>query len=176
MPNAATGERDGLAEEGYGDHQICCKACSRADSTARRTNLESEVLGLIPTKVCVGGAEAGDEDDDSGDDQAEIFLGIVVAIKEDVSCGLAHEVESDETPSETDDHDGTESHQQPTATDPVNHDHATKKEESFGDGGDQTANRRVGKAQESEQRASVVEKGVVSGELTKNLDKADGEN
>ena len=126
-------ERDGLAEEGHGDHQICCKACGRADSTARRTNLEGEVLGLVPTKVCVGGAEAGDEDNDSGDDQADILLRIGVAINEDVSCGLAHEVESDETPSETDDHDGTESHQQPTATDPVNHDHATKKEESIGD-------------------------------------------
>jgi hypothetical protein len=24
------------------DHQICCKACGRADSTARRTNLEKK--------------------------------------------------------------------------------------------------------------------------------------
>ena len=126
-------ERDGLAKEGHSNHQICCKACSRANSTARRTNFKSEVLGLVPTQMCVGGAEASDEDDNSGDDKADVFLRIDIATNKNVSCGLAHEVESDETPSETDDHDGAESHQQATATDPVYHDHATQKEESIGD-------------------------------------------
>jgi hypothetical protein len=60
--------------------------------------------------VCTGGAKASDEDDYCGDDQANVLLGIGVAINEDVSCGLAYEVEGDKTLSETDGYNGTEFH------------------------------------------------------------------
>jgi hypothetical protein len=45
-------------------------------------NLEGEVLGLVPNKVCIGGAEASDEDDHSGDDLANVLPGMRVAINE----------------------------------------------------------------------------------------------
>lgn len=81
----------------------------------------------------VGGSETDDKDDDTGNDESDFLLRVLIPLNQNTAGRLTHVIECDETPGETDDHHGTELHEKTSTTDPVDHDHTAEEEKGVCD-------------------------------------------
>ena len=127
-----------LCQEGNRHDEVGRKAGGGGDCAANSSDLEGEVFRLVPAQMGIGRAETGDENDNPGNDQADVFHRVFISLLQEASGRLAHvlsvsaalssrrTVECDEAPGEADHHERTETHEKTSSADPVHEQHAAE--------------------------------------------------